>query len=397
MTADSDDEALAGAASSNHLDTRADSSDEQAVPDLLQESVDITEFDEDDLLLEEEILTPQLKKMSRTEQTKTTANVSNKSRTNAVTHRNGIRTEKEIRSQTKLTGPVRNGTNPRRDRSRSPILRNRSPQYRREKTPPLNYSRRASNSPSRRRTPPLQHNQQLKHSPSRRRCSPNKQSEQKSDMRDRLSHSPRPDLRVRLSPKPPEQELKRNKQQNIIETSSADDALTHPNITNDDDKKTLLKRKEKFSKEKISSGKKTVKLKKSTSEKCTVVKKKTSITKRLGAKKPKVVRVKSQSPEIVETVSLDKDLSQEADQDNDSSQDEKNPSTAAPSMSTISNTSQTVSSNKGMNSTLYIHCYTFRLRECESYRVSAPGNLSLPSYYEDRGPERCWYYLSYSV
>ena len=346
VTADSDTEAQLSADNADNVAAGSESDNEQAIPDLLQESVDITEFDEDDLLLEEEILTPQLKKMNKSEQKvtstkKTTAERSSGSMAK-MTPRNGIKPEKD-RSQTRLTDLPRNGTSVRRDRSRSPLQRtNRSPQRRRERTPPLQYGGRGSNSPTKRRSPPPQYSDKITHSPSRRRSPPPRQADRMNDLRERLSVSPRPDLRNRMSPKPPEKDDRSEEQPQTSETPREDDPLNNPNIS-EEDKQLLLKRKEKFSKKKISSGKKTVKLKKSSTDKGSATKKKTSITKRLGAKKPKLIRVKSQSPEIVETVSLDKD------QRSDEVQDEDNQLPEMPAAPVTATKSSTVAS-KGIYS-----------------------------------------------
>ena len=344
VTADSDTEAQLTADNADNAAAGSESDNEQAIPDLLQESVDITEFDEDDLLLEEEILTPQIKKMNKSEQKVTSTKKATAERSSGsiakMTPRNGIKPEKG-RSQTRLTDLPRNGTSVRRERSRSPLQRtNRSPQRRRERTPPLQYGGRGSNSLTKRRSPPPQYSDKITHSPSRRRSPLPRQADRMNDVRERLSVSPRPDLRNRLSPKPPEKDDRSKEQPQTSDTPREDDPLNNPNIL-EEDRQLLLRRKEKFSKKKISSGKKTVKLKKSSTDKGSATKKKTSIAKRLGAKKPKLIRVKSQSPEIVETVSLDKD------QRSDEVQDEYNQLPEMPAAPVTARKSSTVVS-KGM-------------------------------------------------
>lgn len=253
-----------------------DNSKERAIPELLADSFDLAEFDDDDLILEDSPMPSS--KAKGLSQAKTQSQVLDRRKGN-VKSTNGLTSSSRGKKYRPQSPPSH-----RRSRSRSPIL------ARKRSNSPRSHKRRTS--PHRRQSPP--HRRQSP--PTDRRRSPaklflNSQVNQSSNHSHRRKDSG--DHNVEMSPN----KFSPNEQESQVDNTSPiiPDPLEDPLLTKEE-RETLLNRKKKFSKDKkISSTKKTIKLKKT--------KKKTSISKRLGAKK--VVKKKSKSPEIVETVALD--------------------------------------------------------------------------------------------
>lgn len=283
-----------------------DNPQEQAIPELLEDGLDIVEFEDDDFLIEDIPMPASTSAGSKQPPIRETL----RDRVEPVNGAVGSHANKSSSARS-----VRQRLSPVRRRSRSPRLpKAYSPQSRRSRSPRM----RRSRSPRQRRSP----------SPRLRRSrSPRLKKGWGSPQHQRIltpprSYSPSSQYRAshqlpnsdKLTRSPIVDRLKASTDHRNLEASHAGadskevDRLTvmkaqvvavvssSPPLT-PNEQETLSKRKEKFSKSKISSTKKTVKLKKT--------KKKASITKRLGTKKAKVVKVKSKSPEIVETVSLE--------------------------------------------------------------------------------------------
>lgn len=300
-TFDSDSENNHTADTSALLQSAESDTEERAIPDLL--GADIIEFDEADLLLEEELMTPQLQNLIKQ---KSEENVnSTKSRKTEVKRSSAAAprdmSNRLAATQNRQRDDSRSRSNRdqrrvpvlRRSRSRSPqAYRSRSPVRRRSRTPPLSF-RTSSRSPNR---SPIKRTIQ-NHADLRDRLSLSPKNS--NDIKARVSLSPAHRSALKVSPKPCEQ---------LQTDTSGSSAVDDDNLT-EEERQTLIDRKKKFAKKKISSNKKVVKLKKnvigSGDKSLKTVKKKTttSISKRLGAKKPKVIRV-TQSPDLVETVSL---------------------------------------------------------------------------------------------
>lgn len=251
--------------------------DSSAIPDLLEGGVDITEFDDDDLLPEDEpIISSKTKQHRRSKSTER-----QKSNFSAANGRNFDMAVGRTNGAHRVSAT--------RKRSRSPRPRRpRSPRMRRPHTPPKQYKTPPP------LTPPRQYRSPNRHShPSSRSRSPNRLKHFNRESAQRPRHHRRS--------KSPEVSPERSNVANIdivAEFSPVPDLYADASLT-EEERQTLVARKQKFSKNKVSSTKKTIKLKKT--------KKKANITKRLGSKKTKTIKVKSKSPEIVESVALHPD------------------------------------------------------------------------------------------
>jgi len=236
--------------------------EEQPVPFILEDDVDITEFDDDDLILEDEPI-----KLSNNSQTSSTVYEQPASKYSKSVSRI---TSTKVKNVTHKHSPPRHR---RRSKSRSPKIRASKsiPTRQRPRSHPSRDSSSHKHSSSERSNVNIDSNT-LSQSRNKQRVV-EQTVKSTSDVREGTDSAMRDDAN----------------------TSPVSNLLDNPLLT-EAERETLRVRKEKFSK-KISSTKKTIKLKNA--------KKKTSVVKRLGIENSKIVKSRLKSPEIVESISLE--------------------------------------------------------------------------------------------